>query len=211
GDKVAHALVRARSNAEWASEGRTRWFEQVLAADTEQLKQWFDGRAIVIGHMRRNVPAILSEVLSDLHTRGDGEQIFGCQFHADALDELLANIQHDRFARRDLAVRNVFWCGVAVLLISLQGRRKWRSLRWVTLACSLLFVAGVILGGEAGIHVSERWLLELLIAASGLLTAGSLAFWTKAVRERQLVLAPPAITLATEEPTLASTVLAETR
>ena len=38
-----------------------------------------------------------------------------------------------------------------------------------------------------------------------------LAFWAKAVRERQLGLAPSAITLASEGPTLASTVLAETR
>ncbi len=207
GDKVAYAVIKARPNAYWNSDARTITFEEVLAADQRQLKQWFDGRAIVIGHMRRDVP----ELLSDLHTRGDGEQIFGCQVHAEALDELLANIKNHRFYRRDLAMRNVFWCGIGVLLISAQGRRKWRSLRWVTIVCSLLFVTGLIVGGEAGIHVSERWLLELLIAASALLAAGSLAFWTKAVRERQLVLAPSAITLATEEPTLASTVLAETR
>jgi hypothetical protein len=202
GDKVAHAEFYARPNAFWASEGRTISVEQVLASDAEQLKAWFDDRAIVIGHMRRGI---------DDHTRKDGEQVFGCQLHAEAIDQLLANIQHSRFYRRDLAMRNVFWCGVAVLVVSAQGRRKWRSLRWVMLICSLLFVGGVVLGGEAGIHIRQRWLLELLIATSGLLTAGSLTFWTKAVRDRQLVLAPSAITLATEGPTLASTVLAETR
>ena len=74
-----------------------------------------------------------------------------------------------------------------------------------------MFVFGVFLGGTAGIRVDERWLLEVLIAVTGLLTAGSLAFWTKAVRERQLGLTPSAVTLTTEGPTLASTVLAETR
>jgi hypothetical protein len=207
GDEVARAVVEAKSNEYWLSNARTLSFEQVLAADTAQLKRWFDNRAIVIGHMRREAP----EVLSDLHTRGDGEQIFGCQVHAEALDQLLGSGQPHRLYRHDLAMRNVFWCGVAVLLISLQGRRKWRSLGWVTIVCSLLLVAGVTLGGEAAIHVTDRWLLELLIAVSALLTTGSLAFWTKAVRERQLVLAPAAITPATEGPTLASTVLAETR
>jgi hypothetical protein len=202
GDKVAHALVPARPNSYWDSENRTVSFEDVLTAEPRQLKTWFDDKAIVVGHMRRWV---------DQHTRGDGEEIFGCQLHAEAIDALLARNDHHRFSRRALALRNGLWCGVAVLLISMLGRRRWRSVRSVTLICSLLFVIGGILGGTAGIRVDDPWLLEVWIAATGLLTAGSLTFWTKAVRERQMGLTPSAATLTTEGPTLASTVLAETR
>ena len=201
-DKVAHVLVNARPNAYWRAANRTLTFEQVLSADTGQLRQWFDGRAIVVGHMRAR---------EDSHTRGNGEQMFGCQVQAEAVDALLAQAKPHRFKRPELAARNVFWCGIAVLLASLLRPRRWRSLRWATLICMLLLVGGVLLGGHAGIYIAERWLLEPLIALTCFLTAGSLALWTKIVREHQLGLAPSAIRLTAEHPTLSSTVLAETR
>jgi hypothetical protein len=75
-----------------------------------------------------------------------------------------------------------------------------------------LFLAGVELGGRAALRSKgERMPLEVLMATTGMLMAGSLAFWTKAARERQLGLTPSAATMATEGPTLPSTVLAETR
>lgn len=201
-DKVADALVPVRPDEYWSSQNRTISFEQVLTADTQQLKHWFDERAVVIGQMRHGV---------DQRKRANDEMMFGCQLHAEAIDALLAGTQTRRFTRVELAARTGFWCGVAVLLVSLQGRRRWRSLRQVTLVCCVLFTVGLAIGGTAGIRISERWLLEVLVATTGLLTAGSLTFWTKAVRERQLGLTPSAVTLASEGPTLGSTVLAETR
>lgn len=200
-DKIATALVRARPNAYWRA--RTIPVEDVLTADTQQLKQWFDHQAIVIGQMR---------AMLDQFFLGEGtEPIFGCQVHAEAIDNLLSGAGSERVARAGLALRSVVWCGLAVVVISLWRQRARGSLRLVTLMCVLLFAAGVTLGGESGFRFSERWLLELSIAVSGCLTAGSLAFWTKAVRERQLRLTPAAATLPSEGPTLQSTALAETR
>jgi hypothetical protein len=202
-DKVGTALVGARSNAYWSSESRTIAVEDVLNADTAQLKAWFEDRPIVIGQMRPGI---------DQKTRPNGERVFGCQMHAETLDTLLERGFYDRLLRPELAARNLLWCAVAVFLVSVPKSRNWQSLRWVTLVCVLLFLVGVVvLGTETAGIISTRWLMEVIIAATGLLTAGSLAFWAKAVRERQLGLAPSAITLATEGPTLASTVLAETR
>ena len=207
-DKLANALVDARPASYWNTEHRTVSFEDVLGATPEQLQTWFNDRVIVIGQMRRDLP----DIDRDLHVRANGEEIFGCQVHAEAIDALLAHISYHRFRRGELAGRNIVWCGVAVIAVSLSGKRRWRSLRLVTLLCVVLFVAGMELGGRAALKsTGERWSLEVLMAATGILTAGSLAFWTKAVRERQLGLTPSAATMATEGPTLPSTVLAETR
>ncbi len=208
-DKLANALVAARSGSYWKSENRTLTFEEVLEATPEQLRAWFDDRAIVIGQMRRDVP----EVFRDLYRRKNGEEIFGCQIHAEAIDALMASKEYHRFQPPGLATRNVLWCGVGVIAASLVGKRRWRSLRLVTLVCIVLFLVGLVeLGGRAALaSTGERWLLEVLMAATGILTAGSLAFLAKAIRERQLGLTPSAATMSTEGPTLASTILAETR
>lgn len=208
-DKLANALVAVRPAAYWNSEDRTLTFEDVLEATPEQLRGWFDDRAIVIGQMRRDVPALYR----DLYTRRDGTEIFGCQIHAEAIDALMAFREYHRFRPPGLAVRNVLWCGVGAAAASLLGRRRWRSLRLVTPVCITLFVVGLVeLGGWAALSPSgERWVIESLMAGTGVLTAGSLAFLAKAIRERQLGMTPSATTMVTEGPTLASTVLAETR
>jgi hypothetical protein len=201
GDLVALARVKARPNAYWDRPGYTVSFEQALNADTRQLRDWMHGRAIVIGHMRSGL---------DVHRRADGEYMFGCQVQADMIDALLRMGTHQRFTRSELLARNLLWCGIAVVLVSLLGVRNWRSLRHVTVVCLGLFAAGTYAGVHA-LRPSEWWLLEMLIAITGLFTAGSLTFWLKAVRERQLGLTPSAVTPPSEGPTLASTVLAETR
>jgi CHASE2 domain-containing sensor protein len=208
-DRLANALVTARPASYWSDEHRTLSFEDVFAATPGQLRDWFDDRAIVIGQMRRDLP----DQHRDLHARKSGEEIFGCQIHAEAIDALLASIEHHRLQPPELAARNVVWCGLGVVAVSLLGKRRWRSLRLVTLVCVMLFLVSLVyLGGWAALASSgERWSLEALMAATGMLTAGSLTFLTKAIRERQLGLTPAAAVMATEGPTLASTALAETR
>ena len=203
GDKLGKAMVVARSNDYWTSDNRTIDFVDVLTADTATLKKWFDDRAIVIGQMISGS--------RDEHIRKNGEKMFGCQVHAEAIDQLQARKQFHRFKRPELAARNLFWCGMGVIAVSLLSRRKWRSLRLVSLVCIALFFIGVKFGGWVVASKSDWVLLELLMAATGILTAGSLAYLTKAIRERQLDMSPSAVTMTTEGPKLDSTILAETR
>jgi CHASE2 domain-containing sensor protein len=208
-DRLANALVDARASSYWSSSFRTLDFEDVFAATPEQLRAWFNDRAIVIGLMRSDLP----REFGDWHIRKNGERIFGCQIQAEAIDALLAYRSLHRLRPFGLAIRNVLWCGVGVVAVSLLGRRRWRSLRLTTLVCVTLFLAGLVqLGGWAALaSTGEPWSLEVLMAATAMVTAGSLAFLTKAIREHQLGMTPLAATIVTEGPTLASTVLAETR
>ncbi len=204
GDKLGNALIGARPNSYWNGGDRTLAFEDVLVeTDPEQLKTWFDDRVIVIAQMRPGF---------DQYTKKDGAIMFGCRVHAEAIDELLASIHYHRFSRWELAYRNLSWCAVAVVLVSLLGRRNWQSVRIATLVCISLVVLGILLGGHAALtRSSEKIWVEFLMAGTGLLASGSLVFWAKAVGERQMSLTPSSATMVTEGPTLASTILAETR
>jgi uncharacterized membrane protein YfcA len=123
---------------------------------------------------------------------------------------LLGQRASRRYGLSDLLLRTVLWCGLATILVSLRRWRNHRSLRRVAIGCAVVFLIGTYVGC-AVFSTDEQWVLEAVIAASCLLVAGSVTYWINAVRERQLGLSPSAATLSTDGPTLASTVLAETR
>ena len=202
GDVLALASVVAHSNQYWLENNRTLSFEQILTADAAQVHEWLNDRAIVIGQM---LPG------TDQHLRQNGEPMFGCQVHAEAIEGLMSNTSFHRFNRPELAIRNFLWCGAGVILVGFFRPRRWQSMRPVTAVCILLFIAGIYLGTRAAISRNEWWVLEACIALTGIVTAGSLTFLTKAARERQLSMTPSAVRVSTESPTLASTILAETR
>lgn len=202
GDVLAFASTRAHLNQYWQENDRTLSFEQILTADDEQVRRWLNDRAIVIGQM---LPGL------DHHLRKSGEFMYGCQLHAEAIEGLMSNRTFHRFNRPELAIRNFVWCGVGVILAGLPRPRRWQSLRTVMALCLGLFILGAWMGAIAAISRNEWWVLEVCIAFTGIITAGALTFLTKAARERQMSMTPGAIRVSTESPTLASTLLAETR
>ena len=202
GDNIALAFIDAHPTEYWQQNDRTLSFEQILQATPEQVRAWLHDRAIVIGQM---LPG------NDQHFRKNGDIMFGCQVHAEAIEGLMSSRYYHRFSRPELASRNFIWCGVGVILVGFFRQRRWPSLRMVTVACLLLFLLGVAVGDRAAGSNSDRVMLEICIALTGVITAGSITFLSKAAREHQLGLTPSAIRMSTENPTLASTVLAETR
>ena len=202
GDLSVRGRVRAHSSRYWL-EGRTFTFEQVLGAPTEAVQQWFDGKAVILAKM---IPGM------DEHTRGDGEKMFGCQVHAEALDALLAHAIELRLTRLQLTMRTLVWCGLAVLLVSyVRPGEPRRTLRFYLTGTLALFFLGIVFGAELVINTISPWLVELAIGATALVTAGSIALLVNVLHRRQLDLAPGAITLTADRSTLESTVLAETR
>jgi hypothetical protein len=197
GDRLIRGRVPAMSPEYWKQ--RTISFERVLAADDEQIRRWFDGRAVVIGQA---IP------FNDEH-EFQGGRIFGCQIHAQALDSLLSNIMPRFMSREDISMRVLLWCAVAGGLVGLLpfGRRLLLGgLVTISTSCA---IAGVLLGCYTAARVTAPWALEAGVGVSIMLVAGGLAFLPKALRARQLLLAPEAISLPADPGELPSTVLAE--
>jgi len=203
GDELGNALLGAQPNSFWKSDDRTLYFEDVLTASDEQLRGWFSNKAIVIGQMIGK---------NDLKERKSGEMMYGCQLHAEAINNLLASRNYRRFHPWELWTRNALWCALAVVVVNLAQKKQWQSLQWASLTCAAILFTGITLSGHAAMSaMSDRPRVELLIALSGMLTTGSLAYIAKAVRERLHSLLPSSAGMTTEVPTLDSTMLAETR
>ena len=199
GDRVARMRMRAADPEDWAD--RIIPYHQVLSADADQLREWFDGRAVMVGQMLPN---------RDEHALAGGQSVFGCQVQAQALDTLLRRDFPGLFTREEISLRIVIWCLTAGLLAGAipLGGRFWR--RAVTPACIALTLAGLALAIYAAAWVTKSWGVEAAVAASALLTAGSLALLARAAHERRRQLAPENVILSGEPATLPDAALAET-
>lgn len=202
GDLSIRAFVDARSNTYWRNEQRTLSVEEVLIADKAQLLDWFKGKVIVLGKM---VPG------EDEYERANGDKVFGCQVHAEAIDTFVSGWTPRRYERYELTTRNLFWCGIAMLFVSLLARSRWRSLNLVTGTCAAIFAVGVGVSIDQALSATSPVVVELLIAAAGLIGTGSVAYWITALRTRQLELSPSSAMPTVDGSTLPSTMLAETR
>lgn len=201
GDRLTHARVPLRPPAFWKA--RTFEYADVFTATEEQLETTFKGRAVVVGQM------IAPFDQQSLH---NGEKIFGCQVHAEAVDALLAGVQRPRREFLELFIRAAAWTALAGLLVSARPRQEWRGMRGVVMGCVLLFGAAVSLAFNVSLYRTDLWMSELAIALSGLMMSGAVIFMVKALYERQTQLAPQTAQRVSgpdveEEPT---TVLAET-
>ena len=205
GDMVGNKLVPARPSKYWHA-NRTFSFEQVLLASDEQVREWFGDRAILIGQMRDDVP----DIIGDRHQRADGEEIYGCRLHAEALDALFSAIPQHRLHRAGLALRTGIWCLVGILLANIVRLTPLRKLWHAALLSAALITFSMLVGGSS-LYGYERWTIEVVIASSCATLAAGVWLFLYTVRRRQLGLTPSAIKLTSEAPTMASTVLAETR
>jgi hypothetical protein len=199
GDQPVHLRVPIQPLEEWNA--RTTAYEQVLTASPRQLRQWFEGRVVVIGQM---LPG------QDQHRTAGGQTIFGCQVQAQALDALFSHAYPTRLTRPWLVARVCLWCAAVAILAGIWKPRPRRSLRAVTVACSAVCALGVAIAVYAAAWVTEPVLVEIAIGISCTLSAGSLALLANAIRQRQLQLAPEAFPVTPDGTTLDSTVLADT-
>ncbi|HMQ15056.1 MAG TPA: protein kinase [Phycisphaerae bacterium] len=156
-------------------------YEDALAADEAQLREWLAGRAVVVGHM---VPGT-DEVA--LH---DGRRVFGCQVHAAALESLLSGRHMARLRPGEIMSRSLLWCALAGMLCGVLRGRVHRRLGPLALVAAVAAMLGPVLALGAAVFVTDWALLEALIAAAAFLLVGGPAYLVAALRRRHLQLTP---------------------
>ncbi len=194
GDRAYFGRFDMRELPQWLTEAVP--LERVLTGSSDDLRKIVGGRAVLIG---QTVPP------ADVYEYRPGQQVFGCQIHALALNDLLAGAQSHRFSRFDLSLRVGVWCVVAVLVVNLLPvQASWSAQRAIVVALGSLILA--VLGASwASDRLAGRWLGEVAVAACALVGGGAVALAIRLVHQRQLRLAPAEIWPASA--TTASTTL----
>ena len=178
-DQMLLGRFPVKTVAGWSE--RAIAIEEVLAADAAQLRQWFGGRAVLLGQMV--APA-------DLHQLKDGPQVFGCQIQAMMLDTLLREAHMHRYSRTDVALRVSAWCLLAVVLVSRWPRARLSPPRVIAgisaVGAPLGFVLALVVSG----FLASQWAIETAVALCAFLSVGGLALLVRVLHERQLRLTP---------------------
>ncbi|QOJ14393.1 MAG: protein kinase [Planctomycetia bacterium] len=200
GDRVYRGAVRAVAPGHW--DGRVHRYEQVLAASDDQIRAWFEGRAVLIGQMRGG---------EDRYQLSDGQSLYGCQVQALALESMIGEALPVNLSRPQIAARALAACVVGTIFVLALRRIIRASAGWVIFAAvPMLACAGLAAAVAIARSSPERIALEAGMLLAGILTAAGFVLLAEALRERQLQLAPGA-NWSTGDPTLSSTLLAETR
>lgn len=197
GDQVAHARIQTRDNEYWRK--RTLQYEDVLTASDNQLKLWFNGKAVILGE---TITGRDQHVLSD-------RVLFGCQIHAETLDSLLGNYFEFPFSFRDLSLRAVLWCALSAVLASIASRRLALDWAVVPVGCALVLLTAVAVGAQVALWSSNGLIVEAALAGCAMSCAFAVSVLVRAVRQRQMRFTPARVSLGAEDTTLPSTVLAE--
>lgn len=196
-DRSVRGRFRLDRVGEWAS--RSIPLEKVLSADTQQLRKWFAGRAILVGQM---LPG------SDPHTLGSGDVVFGCQIQATMLESLLSGRQLQRLGRSGLALRVCLWSFLAAALVHLVPVRGTWPLRLVTITTVILMGTAVMIAVRVSLQFTSLWAVEATVLVCAVLAAGGPVLLLRLLHERQLRLTPgPA--WSAEGKTASTTVLAD--
>jgi hypothetical protein len=173
--------------------------EDVLRADLSDLQRWFAGRTVMVG---QTIPGF------DQRRTWSGELVFGCEMQALTVQALLSGTYAAHVARPKLGATVLLWAVVAAVAISLVPC-SWRlSLRTTAVLAGVALAVG--LAGNfflAGMLLANYWQLHAVQAASTLFAVGGPLYLAKAVRERQLQLAPQHA-WEPEPQTIATTLLA---
>jgi predicted Ser/Thr protein kinase len=169
-------------------------FERVLTASPGELRQWFNGRAVLVGQM---LPP------QDQHRLAGGQAVFGCQAQAVVLDDLLSGTQFCRLSRAELFPLVGAACVLAALLANLVPIRGARPIRVASLAVAAIFCLAVAAALVATQVAETSWSIRGAAAACGAVAAAAVALLINLLHQRQLHLAPGLIWAA--ESTGAST------
>jgi serine/threonine protein kinase len=194
GDKPKLGRFPRGSIVEWSQ--RAIALEDVLAADAAQLREWFWGRAVLVGQM---VPPM------DLHKLTSGDEVFGCQIQATVLDTLFRQTHVYRYSRSDVALRVALWCLLAVVLASRWPAAHLSPPRIIAGASAICVPLGLALAYVSSGYLTSQWKIEAAVAVCALLCVGGLALLIRVLHERELRLTP--IATWTPESADASTTL----
>lgn len=197
GDVTAHTCVNAETEAAWLA--RAIPYENVLTAAVPQLRQWFTNKVVMIAQRRPGI---------DMHRIYGDEWIAGCIVHAQALKALLENTPAGRQSTGFRFMNCLLWTLAAGVYVTVAAVRQWRTLRLATWVCAGLMLIGLCIPLLARMYAVDLWQLQLAISLSSLLVAGGAMYLLKAIRERQMQIAPAAIR-PTDEETMESTMLAQ--
>jgi tRNA A-37 threonylcarbamoyl transferase component Bud32 len=156
-------------------------FEAVFAANDEQLREWFDGKSVLVGQM---LPPF------DQHALQSGESVFGCQVQALILDAMLAGALVHRYQRSQLLLWVCLWCAVVVALANAVPLRESWTPRIVAPIVALFALAGVLLAANVAHNITTPGVLEAAIGLTALLAVGGPILLVRLLHERQLRLAP---------------------
>jgi CHASE2 domain-containing sensor protein len=122
----------------------------------------------------------------DTHRTSHGSEIYGCEVHAQALDEFLDRAYLRRFSRWGLVLRTLLWCCLAGVIAPLVPTGAYGATWFAKLTCFILCALGVAIVGMC-LDTSSRWSIEAAIGVSSILVTGSLTYlclaaWTKLAR-----------------------------
>lgn len=196
GDRFHFSRFALPTLAPWAREPRP--LEDVLAADTDQLRRWFEGRAVLIGLM---LP------MSDQCPLGNGEIVFGSQVQAMVLDDLLNEAALERFGRPQIVLVVLLSCvaaGLAVNLVPLGTRARMRSIGPPTAAAALLVLTTAYFVTREPL---VPWALTVTVLACSLVGGAAATLLVRLWHQRQLHLTPEPAWSA-DDGTASTTVLA---
>ena len=178
-------------------------YEDLFTGDERSLRSRLSGRAVVIGQM---IPP------QDRYLTRNGEEIYGCQVHAAALDQLLVTGLPQTFAWKDLVWRTLIWSFGAGLAVSLLRPPRRVGLGVQAALCTLVLVVSVGTALYISVRVRDVLFVHVGVAAATFLATFAVTYLLKAIRTQQLRLAPQAIRYSAADPRDApSTILAQTR
>jgi len=174
-------------------------YEDVFTASEDQLQTWFKGKGVVIGQALGR---------ADLWSMRSGQEIWGYEVQAAALDSLLAGERRVTLDFRTLLQWTVAWAVAVGIVVTLVPAPRVRELKVSVVICLTAVLLGFVLAVNVAMWRPEPLVLRPGLALSTLLVGGGLAFLAKVIRERQLQLTPQAITYSPKEGDLPSTIVA---
>ena len=167
GDKVGiHILNMPGDDVLNAS---TVEYSDVLGASDEQLREWFDGRVIVIGDYRDE---------REFFSYPDGRRIHGCYAHAVGIQQLLQELETPRRIQTfRYPIDPVAGAAVGVVLAILAGRRRAVRLTAEGVAAVLACAASVLLAKMFVLWNPLVFLFALVVACECAAVVRRQAVW----------------------------------
>lgn len=201
GDKLLMAHVPQHDEAYWLA--RTINYEDVLRCnEVEQLRRWFDGKAVIIGQMLLHY---------DRHKSWGDKEVYGCVVHADALDNLNGGSLRHPLYWHEIGLRACLGVALAGLMVALLPAWKGRGWLGAGIGGATLSLVGLILGFVVAVHYDDYRIVETGLTLGAVLTSFGPAWVARILGELQLRLAPPtAVEPERDDQELPSTVLAQT-